>query len=86
MLTCLSAQGTVLAGGRYTDLVHEMGGPNVPGVGYACFFHSFFFSCVRASSFPSSFSEYISRTVVNPHASSRTTRTLFQFFLTRTKR
>jgi histidyl-tRNA synthetase len=31
----LGAQGTVLAGGRYEGLVQEMGGPSVPGVGWA---------------------------------------------------
>jgi histidyl-tRNA synthetase len=31
----LGAQATVLAGGRYTDLCRELGGPDVPGVGYA---------------------------------------------------
>jgi len=33
--TALGAQGTVLAGGRYDGLVEQMGGPNVPGVGWA---------------------------------------------------
>ena len=32
----LGAQGTVLAGGRYDGLVQEMGGGNVPGIGWAC--------------------------------------------------
>ncbi|QDH12939.1 histidine--tRNA ligase [Formicincola oecophyllae] len=31
----LGAQGTVLAGGRYEDLVAEMGGPAVPAIGWA---------------------------------------------------
>jgi histidyl-tRNA synthetase len=31
----LGAQGTVLAGGRYDGLVEQMGGPAVPGVGWA---------------------------------------------------
>lgn len=31
----LGAQGTVLAGGRYDGLVSMMGGPEVPGVGFA---------------------------------------------------
>lgn len=31
----LGAQGTVLAGGRYDGLVAEMGGPSVPGIGWA---------------------------------------------------
>ncbi|NBO17882.1 MAG: histidine--tRNA ligase [Proteobacteria bacterium] len=33
--TQLGAQGTVLAGGRYDGLVKLMGGPDVPGVGWA---------------------------------------------------
>ncbi len=33
--TALGAQGTVLAGGRYDGLVEQMGGPTVPGVGWA---------------------------------------------------
>jgi histidyl-tRNA synthetase len=33
--TDLGAQGTVLAGGRYDGLVELMGGPNMPGVGWA---------------------------------------------------
>jgi histidyl-tRNA synthetase len=32
--TALGAQGTVMAGGRYNGLVEQMGGPNVPGVGW----------------------------------------------------
>lgn len=32
----LGAQGTVLAGGRYDGLVKEMGGGDVPGIGWAC--------------------------------------------------
>ena len=32
----LGAQGTVLAGGRYDGLVAEMGGGDVPGIGWAC--------------------------------------------------
>jgi histidyl-tRNA synthetase len=31
----LGAQGTVLAGGRYDGLIKMMGGPQVPGVGWA---------------------------------------------------
>ncbi|MBV1900064.1 MAG: histidine--tRNA ligase, partial [Kordiimonadaceae bacterium] len=31
----LGAQGTVLAGGRYDGLVEQLGGPAVPGVGWA---------------------------------------------------
>jgi len=31
----LGAQGTVMAGGRYDGLVETMGGPSVPGVGWA---------------------------------------------------
>jgi histidyl-tRNA synthetase len=33
--TSLGAQGTVMAGGRYDGLVEQMGGPSVPGVGWA---------------------------------------------------
>src|SRR5204862_3047794 len=33
--TDLGAQGTVLAGGRYDGLVELMGGPAMPGVGWA---------------------------------------------------
>src|SRR3954452_6992724 len=33
--TDLGAQGTVLAGGRYDGLVEVMGGPSMPGVGWA---------------------------------------------------
>ncbi len=33
--SALGAQGTVLAGGRYDGLVEQMGGPAVPGVGWA---------------------------------------------------
>jgi histidyl-tRNA synthetase len=33
--TALGAQGAVLAGGRYDGLMREMGGPDVPGVGWA---------------------------------------------------
>jgi len=33
--TALGAQGTVLAGGRYDGLVEQMGGPSVPGIGWA---------------------------------------------------
>lgn len=32
----LGAQGTVLAGGRYDGLIGQMGGGNVPGIGWAC--------------------------------------------------
>ncbi len=31
----LGAQGTVLAGGRYDGLVKTMGGPDIPGIGFA---------------------------------------------------
>ena len=30
----LGAQGTVCGGGRYDDLVQEVGGPPIPGVGF----------------------------------------------------
>jgi len=33
--TALGAQGAVIAGGRYDGLVRAMGGPDVPGVGWA---------------------------------------------------
>ncbi|HET9146548.1 MAG TPA: histidine--tRNA ligase [Acetobacteraceae bacterium] len=33
--SALGAQGTVLAGGRYDGLVEQMGGPPVPGIGWA---------------------------------------------------
>lgn len=33
--TALGAQGTVMGGGRYDGLVHEMGGPETPAVGWA---------------------------------------------------
>jgi histidyl-tRNA synthetase len=33
--TALGSQGTVMAGGRYDGLMREMGGPDVPGVGWA---------------------------------------------------
>ena len=33
--TALGAQGAVMAGGRYDGLMREMGGPDVPGVGWA---------------------------------------------------
>lgn len=33
--TALGAQGAVLAGGRYDGLMQDMGGPDVPGVGWA---------------------------------------------------
>lgn len=33
--TELGSQGTVCAGGRYNDLVSQMGGPQTPGVGFA---------------------------------------------------
>jgi len=32
--TALGAQGTVMGGGRYNGLVEQMGGPNVPGIGW----------------------------------------------------
>jgi histidyl-tRNA synthetase len=31
----LGAQKAILAGGRYDNLVHEMGGPSIPGIGFA---------------------------------------------------
>ncbi len=31
----LGAQGTVLAGGRYDNLMAQMGGPEIPGIGWA---------------------------------------------------
>lgn len=34
--TDLGAQGTVLAGGRYDNLVEQLGGGSVPAVGWAC--------------------------------------------------
>jgi histidyl-tRNA synthetase len=33
--TALGAQGTVLAGGRYDELIAHMGGPRTPGIGWA---------------------------------------------------
>ncbi|MBI3447087.1 MAG: histidine--tRNA ligase, partial [Magnetospirillum sp.] len=33
--TALGAQGTVLAGGRYDELISTMGGPRTPGIGWA---------------------------------------------------
>jgi histidyl-tRNA synthetase len=33
--TALGSQGAVMAGGRYDGLMREMGGPDVPGVGWA---------------------------------------------------
>ncbi len=33
--TMLGAQGAVLAGGRYDGLVETMGGPSIPGIGWA---------------------------------------------------
>jgi len=33
--TALGAQGAVIAGGRYDGLVRDMGGPDIPGVGWA---------------------------------------------------
>ena len=33
--TSLGAQGTVLAGGRYNGLAKSMGGPDIPGIGWA---------------------------------------------------
>ncbi|MFN3075557.1 MAG: histidine--tRNA ligase [Alphaproteobacteria bacterium] len=33
--TALGAQGTVLAGGRYDNLIQQMGGPPTPGIGWA---------------------------------------------------
>jgi histidyl-tRNA synthetase len=32
--SALGAQGTVMGGGRYDGLVEQMGGPNVPGIGW----------------------------------------------------
>ena len=31
----IGAQGTVLAGGRYNNLISQMGGPETPGIGWA---------------------------------------------------
>ncbi len=33
--TALGAQGTVMAGGRYDGLISQMGGPSIPGIGWA---------------------------------------------------
>lgn len=33
--TRLGAQNAIAAGGRYDGLVHDLGGPNIPGVGFA---------------------------------------------------
>jgi histidyl-tRNA synthetase len=33
--TKLGSQGTVLAGGRYDNLIQQMGGPSVPAIGFA---------------------------------------------------
>ncbi len=32
----IGAQGTVAGGGRYDGLVSQLGGPNIPGLGFAC--------------------------------------------------
>jgi len=32
----IGAQGTVVGGGRYDGLVRQLGGPDVPGLGFAC--------------------------------------------------
>lgn len=32
----IGAQGTVAGGGRYDGLVRQLGGPDVPGIGFAC--------------------------------------------------
>jgi histidyl-tRNA synthetase len=32
--SALGAQGTVMGGGRYNGLVEQLGGPNVPGIGW----------------------------------------------------
>jgi histidyl-tRNA synthetase len=32
----IGAQGSVAGGGRYDGLVSQLGGPNVPGIGFAC--------------------------------------------------
>ena len=34
MTTALGAQGAVMSGGRYDGLVEQLGGPNVPGIGW----------------------------------------------------
>lgn len=33
--TLLGAQNAIAAGGRYDELIHELGGPSVPGIGFA---------------------------------------------------
>ncbi len=32
----IGSQGAVTGGGRYDGLIHDLGGPDVPGVGFAC--------------------------------------------------
>jgi histidyl-tRNA synthetase len=34
--TTIGAQGSVAGGGRYDGLVRQLGGPDVPGIGFAC--------------------------------------------------
>ena len=34
--TAIGAQGSVAGGGRYDGLVSQLGGPEVPGIGFAC--------------------------------------------------
>ncbi len=34
--TTIGAQGSVAGGGRYDGLISQLGGPNVPGIGFAC--------------------------------------------------
>ena len=34
--TTIGAQGSVAGGGRYDGLVQQLGGPDVPGIGFAC--------------------------------------------------
>ncbi|MDL2316033.1 histidine--tRNA ligase [Desulfovibrio sp. OttesenSCG-928-A18] len=34
--TSIGAQGSVAGGGRYDGLVQDLGGPDVPGIGFAC--------------------------------------------------
>ena len=34
--TSIGAQGSVAGGGRYDGLVQQLGGPDVPGIGFAC--------------------------------------------------
>ena len=34
--TKIGSQGAVTGGGRYDGLIHDLGGPDVPGIGFAC--------------------------------------------------